>query len=263
MKKFARFLILAFMLSALLCVTAFAEGTFSDVADGTEFAMYGSGDRFDVTYTGVTAGKQYAIMMIAEDSDGYYTINDESILYINQAAASGPSITFTVYPKEMANAQILLTGEDQPIILGYYVAASSEVSVEIVGVNNTAQYTINADGTTLNVQNSTACVVTYSTDDGQSYQKLSAANNSAGGYDYDLSGLAQGTVVYIAVKGDTNADGSLTAADAAAVTAIRIGKVSGTALMKVIADINGDGNLTAADAAGITAVRTGKTSVGW
>ena len=268
MKKFARFLILALMLSALLCATAFAEdaGTFENVSDGATFTMDAGGEKFDVTYTGATSGKQYLILMVAKDSSGNYTINDSSIQYVNQAAATASGVSFTVYPKDMVDAQIILAGDAEPVALANYVTAAaggSDVTIENIGSNNTAQCTVSADGETLNVVNDIPCVVLYTTDGGQTYNTLPATQNASGGYDYDLSALPAGATVSVAIKGDSNGDGKLTAADATKVKAAANFKTDLSTVALASADANGDGKITAADATKIKAVANFKTTLAW
>lgn len=265
MNKIWKYFILFALLGALMCTAAFAvdEPTFTGVDDSTtKFTMDVSGEKFDVSYTGAASGDQYLILMVAEGEDSLYTIDDESIMYVNQDAAGEGGVSFTVYPTKMVNAKIMLGGfEDGPVTLGYLEMPAPDVTVNVVGASNTAEYAI--DGTTLNVQNDQACVVVYTTDGGATYQALEATPNDDGGYDYDLSALPSGAEVSIAVKGDANGDGKITAADAAAITAMRTGKIESTALMNITSDANGDGKMTAADAAAITASRTGKITIEW
>ena len=84
--------------------------------------------------------------------------------------------------------------------------------VDLVGGNSSATYKVT--GSTLNVQNDTACVVLYTTDGGETYTKLAATANEAGGYDFDLTNVPANAVIKIAIQGDFNMDGSVDALDA-------------------------------------------------
>ena len=65
--------------------------------------------------------------------------------------------------------------------------------VELVGGNSSATYKVT--GNTLNVQNDAACVVLYTIDNGETYTKLAATANEAGGYDFDLTNVPANAVM--------------------------------------------------------------------
>jgi len=157
-KKVWKYFILVALLGALMCTAAFAvdKPTFTGVDDSTtEFTMDASGEKFEVSYTGATSG-QYLILMVkgtkVAGSDKLdYTINDDSIMYVNQDAATSDGVSFTVYPKEMTNAKIMLGGgAGKPVDLGYLEMPEPEgftVSGTAVSWNNTndAVYLLYAD----------------------------------------------------------------------------------------------------------------------
>ena len=268
MKKIWKYFILVALLGALMCTAAFAEDvetpTFTDKADGATFTLDASGEKFTVTYTGTTSGDQYLILMVAAGDDGLYTINDESIMYVNQDAAAASGVSFTVYPTKMVDAKIMLGGgTGSPVTLGYLDVPAPDVTVNIVGSSNTAETTVSADGKTLNVQNDQACVVVYTTDGGETYQTLEATPNANGGYDYDLSQLPDGAEVSVAIKGDANGDGKVTAADYGKIKAAALGKTTLEGVAAYAADSNNSGTLTAADYGKAKAVALGKTSFDW
>ena len=138
----------------------------------------------------------------------------------------------------------------------------SEHKVELVGKSNGATYKIT--GNTLNVQNDAACVVLWTDDGGETYTKIAATKNEAGGYDFDLTNVPANAVIKIAIKGDANGDGELDAADAAMIRAAEVGLGTGlTKLQEYIADINGDGEVDSADAALARSVEVGNTTLSW
>ena len=138
----------------------------------------------------------------------------------------------------------------------------SEHKVELVGKSNGATYKIT--GNTLNVQNDAACVVLWTDDGGETYTKIAATKNEAGGYDFDLTNVPANAVIKIAIKGDANGDGELDAADAAMIRAAEVGLGAGlTKLQEYIADINGDGEVDSADAALARSVEVGNTTLSW
>ena len=138
----------------------------------------------------------------------------------------------------------------------------SEHKVELVGKSNGATYKIT--GNTLNVQNDAACVVLWTDDGGETYTKIAATKNEAGGYDFDLTNVPANAVIKIAIKGDANGDGELDAADAVMIRAAEVGLGAGlTKLQEYIADINGDGEVDSADAALARSVEVGNTTLSW
>lgn len=121
MKRLMRFLLLAAILSALLCVGALAaesepvKGGIYDITgsvtltpdtaattqtvDGKEYSdYYANAVKFDVTASELKEGQQYLLLVLK--GEGVPTA--ENIAYIDQAAAQNGSVSFTAYPKELA-----------------------------------------------------------------------------------------------------------------------------------------------------------------
>lgn len=265
MKKIWKYFILFALLGALMCTAAFAvdEPTFTDTATGATFTMDASGEKFEVSYTGATSG-QYLILMVAKDTDGEYTINDESIMYVNQDAAGESGVAFTVYPTKMVSAKIMLGGgSGSPVTLGYLEMPAPDVTVNIMDTTGSVSAEVSADGSTLVVENDQACAVLYTTDGGETYQTLAATPNADGGYDYDLTQLPAGAEVTVAVKGDLNGDGKISALEARRILMASNGNYELTALQKAIADANGDGKISALEARRFLMASNGNFDVAW
>ena len=121
MKRLMRSLLLAAILSALLCVGALAaesepvKGGIYDITgsvtltpdtaattqtvDGKEYSdYYANAVKFDVTASELKEGQQYLLLVLK--GEGVPTA--ENIAYIDQAAAQNGSVSFTAYPKELA-----------------------------------------------------------------------------------------------------------------------------------------------------------------
>ena len=128
----------------------------------------------------------------------------------------------------------------------------SDRKVELVGKSNGATYKIT--GNTLNVRNDVACVVLWTDNGGETYTKLAAIKNEAGGYDFDLTNVPTNAVIKIAIKGDVNGDGRVLASDAIMILRSlqdpsntgKYLKLNG--LETALADVNGDGRVLASDA---------------
>jgi len=139
-----------------------------------------------------------------------------------------------------------------------------DFTIEAMGDNNTAVYTVSDDFQTLNVVNEEyACVVAYTDSARQSYTRLTAVANGDG-YDYDLSAVPNDAIIVIAVKGDINGDGVLSGIEVTRIKAEQLGKTAAfTALQKLVADVNGDGELKGIEVTQIKAAQLGKTMLAW
>lgn len=111
------------------------------------------------------------------------------------------------------------------------------------------------------------CVVAYTTDGGETYTRLTAAETeSADTYGFTLDGAdveIAGVEIAVVLMGDVNRDGQVTNADVNRAKAIALGKTEQNALEALVADMNGDGDLTNADVNRLKAAVLGKTVLGW
>lgn len=130
MKRILRPAVFGMVLAALLSVSAFAMNETKDgqhPLDG-EIVSYSStgevkvrgndNEKFSVTASGVTSGEQYLLLVLKEDNGAFSAPTESNIIYIDQAAADGTSITFdNVFPTLMnMNTQyevhVVGTGKD-------------------------------------------------------------------------------------------------------------------------------------------------------
>ena len=137
----------------------------------------------------------------------------------------------------------------------------SEHMVELVGGNSCATYKVT--GNTLNVQNDAACVVLYTIDNGETYTKLAATANEAGGYDFDLTNVPANAVIKIAIQGDFNMDGSVDALDAVMVNRAAAGLLPHNELQSQIGHVGGSDALDGLDALLINRSAAGKYTIAW
>lgn len=110
MKKMIRLGLVLGVLTAALTCTALAAGT----VYGTGSVSYDSASgKCSITYSqGLEDGNQYALLMVTDRS----SINDEGVMYIDQAAASGGKVTFEnfipkVLPEDGQTWTVLLGGK--------------------------------------------------------------------------------------------------------------------------------------------------------
>lgn len=138
MKKLMRLLLLAAILSALLCVGALAadsepvKGGIYDITGSVTLTPKDAGDKeivsgssdgvatdgyyanavkFDVKAQNLTGNQQYLLLVLK--GEGVPTA--ENIAYIDQAAAQNGSVSFTAYPKELTKGtyHVYLVGADK------------------------------------------------------------------------------------------------------------------------------------------------------
>ena len=92
-----------------------------------------------------------------------------------------------------------------------------------------------------------ACHVYVTNDDGATYERLTAAANVNGGYDFTATLTAESKIV-VRLAGDTDGDGVVGANDTALAKAIFLDAAyEADALTRAMADANGDGRITVSD----------------
>lgn len=185
--------------------------------------------------------------------DGYYYYSDgtgyiltNTSKYIVADWTNGHPITpnKTYYFDEYGRLQDKLFSEN--IIQNM---TNAELSIEIIG-------------SVLTVNHTTACKVGYLKDG--KYVALEAMDNAYGdGYNYAVPSGA--TKVVIAINGDVNCDGALTAEDAAILKNVLLEEPHEmTAAGELAADVNGDGKFTALDLALLNAAaKNSSFKLGW
>ena len=131
----------------------------------------------------------------------------------------------------------------------------SDRKVELVGKSNGATYKIT--GNMLNVQNDAACVVLWTDDNGATYTKLTATENPAGGYNFDLTGVPANAVIKIAIKGDIDGNGQVNSLDASRIARSLLPEghnllVKLDTLSQTLADIDGNDTVNLLDSSAIS-----------
>ena len=122
MKRTCKFLSLTLIVVLLLSATALGAGT----EKGTVTVVEGVGATatFDATNPDIihvtvssanlVAGNQYVVLMVKSQDGEAYTIDSDSILYIDQTAATADgdrgTVSFDVYPSSIQNSVILIAG---------------------------------------------------------------------------------------------------------------------------------------------------------
>ena len=116
------------------------------------------------------------------------------------------------------------------------------------------------DGQTLTVTCDRACVAAYKDADGN-YVRLTPTANADGSYSYTLPESV--SEVIVAVRGDLDGDGKLTAKEARRVMAAVTRADSLDTLQMLCADLNGDGKISAMEARQVLSAVTNSAAVKW
>ena len=135
---------------------------------------------------------------------------------------------------------------------------SREPNINVIGGENAPACQV--DGQTLTVTCDRACVAAYKDADGN-YVRLTPTANADGSYSYTLpEGVSEVTV---AVRGDLDGDGKLTAKEARRVMTAVTRADSLNTLQMLCADLNGDGKISAMEARQILSAVTNSAAVKW
>ena len=195
-----------------------------------------------------------------EDGFDYLYIYDGNGQQIGKYTGTDLAGTTVTVPGDMVKIQINSDGSGSE--WGFKVtgirAEASAVVVNPIGGDNAPACQV--DGQTLTVTCDRACVAAYKDADGN-YVRLIPTANANGSYSYTLpEGVAEGTV---AVRGDLDGDGKLTAKEARRVMTAVTRADSLDALQMLCADLNGDGKISAMEARQVLSAVTNSASVKW
>ena len=195
-----------------------------------------------------------------EDGFDYLYIYDGNGQQIGKYTGTDLAGTTVTVPGDMVKIQINSDGSGSE--WGFKVtgirAEASAVVVNPIGGDNAPACQV--DGQTLTVTCDRACVAAYKDADGN-YVRLIPTANANGSYSYTLpEGVAEVTV---AVRGDLDGDGKLTAKEARQVMTAVTRADSLDALQMLCADLNGDGKISAMEARQVLSAVTNSASVKW
>ena len=214
-------------------------------------------------YTSPGAQKLYVTFderTCMEDGFDYLYIYDGNGQQIGKYTGTELAGTTVTVPGDTVKIQINSDGSGSE--WGFKVtgirAEASAVVVNPIGGDNAP--TCRVDGQTLTVTCDRACVAAYKDADGN-YVRLTPTANANGSYSYTLpEGVSEVTV---AVRGDLDGDGKLTAKEARRVMTAVTRADSLDALQMLCADLNGDGKISAMEARQILSAVTNSASVKW
>ena len=214
-------------------------------------------------YTSPGAQKLYVTFderTCMEDGFDYLYIYDGNGQQVGKYTGTELAGTTVTVPGDTVKIQINSDGSGSE--WGFKVtgirAEASAVVVNPIGGDNAP--TCRVDGQTLTVTCDRACVAAYKDADGN-YVRLTPTANADGSYSYTLpEGVSEVTV---AVRGDLDGDGKLTAKEARQVMTAVTRTDGLDALQMLCADLNGDGKISAMEARQILSAVTNSAAVKW
>lgn len=254
MRKMLRLgLCLGVLAAALTCSALAAEDEYTTNVDGT--VTYVEAGKYTASYTGTIAGKQYALLVV-KGTEANHPISDDTIMYIDQKAAEGTTISFEFIPKSTPDCVVLLGGVfngevTSPVTLGTLIGRGVEVSGTVdIGVSVTSNITLtlyNPDGTSAgsSSMSSDGSYSIPSVSEGTYYIKASKPGFIGGLVEVTVTGDGNVSAVTVPLYGgDLNSSGGINSVDLMAL----LNDFGATEDMKnPYSDINESGGVNAVD----------------
>lgn len=111
MKKLLRILFLMSVFTVLLCATAMAaenegicEVEMAENAAISVVAGTAEKDQLPITVTKARSGEEYLVVVSKDNlNNSSVTLNADNIVYIDQKSATGDTVSFNLYPSQLAN----------------------------------------------------------------------------------------------------------------------------------------------------------------
>ena len=155
MKKVWRMLLLAGVFTVLLCVSALAAGTASENLEagfymgksegmtitpvatgdtktievgGTGYTYYQGSEKMEVS-SGATAGNQYLVMLVTGTFEKVPTANN-TIIYVNQKAATGSTVTFGKAGSDYVFPDLTGLGKDEDQLLTLLITSNDGTAMK-------------------------------------------------------------------------------------------------------------------------------------
>ena len=112
----------------------------SEDVDGDKKAdlLYNGSDKLSVTYDNATAGKYYMVWLVAGTTLPT-SITEETVYYVNQATATGKSVSFDVFPKAIEKTMqmtLFITSNDGKAAVSVPVSYLSDAATGLIGDAN-------------------------------------------------------------------------------------------------------------------------------
>ena len=270
MRKWLRLgLCLGALTVALTCSALAATSEYTTDKEGTVdySASTGSTGKYTATYDKVISGNQYALLVV-KGTEADHPINENTIMYIDQKAASGSTISFDFIPKSTPDCVVLLGGVfngevTSPVTLGTLIGKGVTVSGSVTSYNPGNPTTVELYTAGTNTAPVASTTIAGTSGSGQTTQRFELTAVPSG-VTYDLKITKQGHTPYwlkgIPVDedmtlstipsllcGDVNGDGGINVNDLGIITSTLNYNKSTNEANNELADLNGDNGVNVND----------------
>lgn len=265
MRKWLRLgLCLGVLTVALTCSALAVTSDYTTNKQGTVEYSTSTG-KYTATYDEVISGNQYALLVV-KGTEADHPINENTIMYIDQKAASGSTISFDFIPKSTPDCVVLLGGVfdggvTSPVTLGTLIGKGVTVSGSVTSYNPGNPVTLKlyragteelVTETTIAAQSGNGKVTQNFTLDsvplGDSYDlEISKAGHTS----YRLTGIPVEEELSLGnlnlLSGDVNGDDKINVSDQNAILGSDTYNLSVSEAAVKSADVNGDDKINVSD----------------
>lgn len=165
-----------------------------------------------------------------------------------------------VEARNYALASVPVNAVDGKVTIG--AQGPSVEDVELPSVLDKNDVTFSGSTMTVKPDETTpACVVLVK--NGDEYTPVAATKNDDGSYSYDMSAMPEGASIVVAVKGDLNGDGTLSALEARQILKAANDSYTLGNYEKAVGDLDGDGAVSALEARQILKAANNSFTMPW
>lgn len=266
MRKWLRLgLCLGVLTVVLACSALAATPEYTEDKEGNVSYLDGT---YTATYDKAISGNQYALLVVKGKNGVADPINDSTLMYIDQKAAEGTTISFDFIPKSTPDCVVLLGGVfegevSSPVTLGTLIGKGVTVSGSVSVSNATKATTVELYGQGTTTNPVYTVTIPAASSGGSAKREFSLDGVAEGTYDlkvtqeghttYWLTGVPVGSDPLTLPEtlalpcGDINGDGSINIDDLGIlISSNNYNKDSATAENKMT-DLNGDGSINIDD----------------
>lgn len=229
MKRWTRIgLCLGVLTAALTCSALAATPDYTTDGAGTVTCTDGT---YTASYANAISGNQYVILVV-KGTVNQYSVSEDTIMYIDQKAAEGDTISFDFIPRNTPDCVVLLGGEFvdglSPKVLGTLIGQGVEVSGSVTSYNPGNPTTVELYSAGTRTDPVASAAIAAMAGEGQVTQSFTLSSvpagaiydlkiHKAGHTDYWLTGISVEDALTLdvlkLVSGDVDGDGNVTSLD--------------------------------------------------
>lgn len=278
MKKMIRFgLCLGLLSAALTCTALAATPDYTTDVNGT--VTYYEG-KYTASYANAQEGKQYALLVVkgtVENGVAKYTVNEDTIVYIDQQEATGAGVSFENWiPMSTPDCVVLLggvfgEGVESPVVLGTLESQGVTVSGSVTTYNPGKPTTLELYVAGTKDNPVATATINATSGSGQVTQNF-VLNGVPTGETYDLKITKDNHTPYWVTRiqveeditlsvvpalacGDIDGNGNINISDLGVITSSENYNKSTASATNSAADLNNDGNINISDLGIVTSAK--------